>query len=583
MKELKGISASPGIAVGRAFLFSGDDEPAIPRYLINSAQVAGEWGRLETAVAFASAEVTKLRDRTATEMGEEQSKIFDAHIMMLNDPDLLDQIAARLKADLVNVEWIVHEVTRELVEKLGESKDEYLSERALDIRDVAKRLLNALLLRERRSLSGMEPGSILVAHDLLPSDAISLDRTKVVGIAMDVGGKTSHTAILARSFGIPAVLGLGEITRLAHDGEVIIADGFHGAVVIDPDPATAERYADTGKRLAGLQAELREASSLPSETTDGVSVVLNANIESPEEVESVLGYGAAGIGLYRSEFLFLKPGSLASEEMQFEAYRRVLVAMGDRPVTIRTLDVGGDKLIPDVTGGAEKNPLLGWRAIRFCLSRTEVFKTQLRALMRASAFGNLKIMFPMIACVEELDDALAILAEVKAELSATGISYRDDVPVGIMIEVPSAAMSADILARKSAFFSIGTNDLIQYTLAVDRGNEKTAYLYQPFHPGILRLVKLTIEGAHASGIPVAMCGELAGEPYATVVLLGLGLDEFSMTSSSLPVIRRVVRGVSMDDAKGFARLVLNMESYREIEPFVKHWMDEHFDIARFED
>jgi phosphoenolpyruvate-protein phosphotransferase (PTS system enzyme I) len=427
----------------------------------------------------------------------------------------------------------------------------------------------------------MGDDSILVTHNLLPSDAISLDKAKVGGIAMDVGGKTSHTAILARSFEIPAVLGLGDATKLAREGEIMIVDGYRGIAILDPDGETVERYAALARRMADIQAGLGASNGLPAVTLDGTRIALNANIEVPEETAGAIAHGADGIGLFRSEFLFLRPGSLSSEEDQFRAYAKVLEAMGEKPVTIRTLDIGGDKVIPDLQNVEEKNPLLGWRAIRFCLSRTEIFKTQLRAMVRASVYGNLRIMFPMIACVEELDRALVILEEVKEGLRAKSIPFRENIPVGTMIEIPSAALSADVLARRSAFFSIGTNDLIQYTMAVDRGNERTAYLYQPFHPGVLKLVKMAIDGAHGAGIKTAMCGELAGDPYATVALLGLGLDEFSMTAASLPAVKRIIRSVSIEDARAFVAELMGMESHCQIEPRVKRWMEARFDMGRF--
>jgi phosphotransferase system enzyme I (PtsI) len=414
--------------------------------------------------------------------------------------------------------------------------------------------------KERFSLADIERDVVLVARNLLPSDMIAMNREHVKALAVDSGGKTSHTAILARAFEIPAVLGLGSLTRSAASGELIVVDGNTGEVIVEPDAETRARYERVRARTLERRIGLEKLAALPAKTTDGVERLLKANIEVPEETEAALRYGAAGVGLFRSEFLFLQPGRAPSEEAQYLSYRRVLEAMGPRPVTIRTLDVGGDKVVPELVMGDEKNPLLGWRAIRYCLSDRELFQTQLRAILRASAFGDARIMYPMISGPEELDAALAALDEAKAECRRRGQAYREDIPVGIMIEVPSAAMIADVLAAKVDFLSIGTNDLIQYTLAVDRGNERVAYLYEPFHPGVLRLVKAVIDMGHAQGSVVSMCGEMASDPYAAALLLGLGLDEFSMSAASIPAVKDVIRALSYEGARALAEEVLKLGS-----------------------
>jgi phosphotransferase system enzyme I (PtsI) len=398
---------------------------------------------------------------------------------------------------------------------------------------------------------------------------------------MDAGGKTSHTAILARAFEIPAVLGLSEISKTVATGDHIIVDGNRGRVIVNPSGKSIETYRETQAEWHRREVSLMDLNDLPAETRDGKLISLEANIEVPEEVESIFAHGADGIGLYRSEFLFLKPGHLPTEDEQYEAYSRVLKSMGDKNVTIRTLDVGGDKVVPELEGMNEKNPILGWRAIRFCLSHLELFKTQLRALLRASVHGNLRINFPMISGLEELNRSIEILEEVKHEMDTAGIPYAENIPLGIMIEVPSAALTSDILAKKVSFFSIGTNDLIQYTIAVDRGNENIAYLYEPFHPGVLRLIKTIIENGHMHGIPVGMCGEMAGDPLASVILLGLGLDEYSMSAFGIPEVKRIIRSVSMAEAEELVGEVMEMRSFYEIDAYVKKVMEERFDIVTY--
>ncbi len=579
MKELSGISASSGIAVGSAFLFLDDIFSQIPRYSIQEGAVLAEWDRFLEAIRCAEEEVRELRDRASREMGDEHAKIFEAHLLMLADEELHDQVRGRLDDGLQNIEWIIWELSRELTQKLSAAADPYLRERAIDIFDVSRRLLNQLLSINKISLSDLDRDVILVTHNLLPSDALTMNKSRVKGIVMDMGGKTSHTAILARAFEIPAVLGTSTATMEINDGDTVIVDGTGGRVVVAPTSETLEKYGSITARLRKEADGLTALRELPAETQDGHRVVLKANIEIAEEAEHALQYGAEGIGLYRSEFLFLTPGQSADEERQYQAYRKVVVGMAGKPVTIRTLDVGGDKLIPDLQSTEEKNPLLGWRAIRFCLSHVELFKTQLRALLRCSVEGDVRIMFPMISGLEELEDALAVLEDAKAECRARGQAYAENLQVGSMIEIPSAAMTADILATRSDFFSIGTNDLVQYSIAVDRGNERTAYLAQPFHPAVLRFIKNTIDAAHAAGISAAMCGELAGESGATAVLLGLGLDEFSMSSSSIPSVKRVIRGTTAADCRALAEGALACSSYRDVDALVRAWMTERFPAA----
>ncbi len=565
MIEFTGISASPGIALGKALLFL-EEKLTIPRYDVPVSQLEAEHARFLSALGRAAAEVKSLT-------AGRDSTLFEAQILLFDDPELKNRVKAGLHETGKNVEWILFTIVEEMSAKLASSADPYLRERTIDLRDAGNRIMNALLYRERVRLSEISERVILVTHNLMPSDTLGLNRAFVLGIAADAGGKTSHTAILARSSEIPAVLGLSDITRHAKNGDTLIVDGTRGIVIVEPDAATLALYEERKREWVRQDTLLASLRDLPAETTDGKLLAIEANIETPDEVGSVLAHGADGIGLYRSEFLFIQPGRFPSEEEQYRAYTAVLKAMGERSVTIRTLDLGGDKVMQGFSLSTENNPILGWRAIRFCLARPEIFRTQLRALLRASVHGSLRIMFPLISGAAELDRILAVLEEARVELTREGIAFRRDIPIGIMIEVPSAAVTSDILAAKADFFSIGTNDLIQYTLAVDRGNERVAYLYEPLHPGVLRLIKMTIDSAHAHGIPVGMCGEMAGDPLATVVLLGLGLDSFSMGPIGIPLIKRIVRSVASMESEAFVRSLASMGSGAEIERAVRDWME----------
>lgn len=580
MTELKGIAASPGIAIGTVYLYN-DDVPRIPRYRVDEDQLESEKARLKQAIERAGADIEAIRSENGDAGNAGESTILDSHLMMLQDPTFIDSVHSRIEQERLNTEWVFVRTVKEMTDKLSNADDEYLRERTTDIHDIAKRVLDHLLERSRPGLAGISEEVVLVTHDLMPSDAVAMDKRMIRAIAMDAGGKTSHTAIIARSFEIPAVLGLGKISRELTGGESIIVDGNHGTVIIDPDEQTLETYNRRKSEWQEHEVQLMRLNNLPGETTDGKLIKLNGNIEIPDEVDGVLSHGADGIGLYRSEFLFMDATGLPSEEEQYRAYRRVLEAMQGKPVTIRTLDVGGDKISLQIDTTGEKNPILGWRAIRVCLSELDLFRTQLRALLRAGVHGRLNIMFPMISGIREVNRALEILQEVRDDLLHREIPFDASIPVGIMIETPSAALTADTLARKVDFFSIGTNDLIQYTIAVDRGNEKTAYLYEPFHPGVLRLIRIVIDSAHAEGISVAMCGEMAGDPVATVVLLGLGLDEFSMGAVGIPEVKRIIRSVSMADAEEFTGAIMEMRSASEIDDAVRSYMKKRFSLDSF--
>ncbi len=577
METISGISASPGIAIGEVYIHT-HEAPAVPRYAIPRDSVDAEMKRFREAAKTAAAELEDLRRNGENEIDEDQLAILDSHRLMLQDEEFHDQVERGITESLVNVEWVLYQSVQGIVDKLNSSQSEDLRERSSDLHDVSTRVLSHLTKRKRFSLADLPDEVVLVAHDLLPSDAIAMNKRKVRAIATDAGGRTSHTAILARSFEIPAVLGLSYVSRMAENGDTIIVDGNHGRIILDPDEPTRAEYAQQSRAWHQHEVQLMRLNDLRAETRDGKLVELKANIEVPDEVESVISHGGDGVGLYRSEFLFLGSGGLPSEDEQYEAYRRVLKALPGKPVTIRTLDLGGDKVAHDIADLDEQNPILGWRAIRFCLSNPDVFRSQLRALLRSSVHGNLNIMFPMISGLEELQEALSFLDEVRRELESEGAAVKKDLPVGIMIEVPSAAMVSDILARRSSFFSVGTNDLIQYTIAVDRGNERIAYLYEPFHPGVLRMLQLVVNNGHANSIPVAMCGEMAADPLATMLLVGLGFDELSMSAGSIPEVKQVIRAVSVREAEEVVGEAMELDSFKEVDRYLRRVMGERFGL-----
>ncbi|HTX73801.1 MAG TPA: phosphoenolpyruvate--protein phosphotransferase [Rectinemataceae bacterium] len=570
MKALRGIPASPGVAIAPAFVFYEEAEFSVPAYSLGTEDIRSEWERFLGAVEKARLEVTALRDRALEEAGEDQAAIFESHLLMLSDPDLIERIEADLNTSLRNIEHVIVGIERELVEKLGQADDPGLRDRAADIRDVSRRILGHLLLRERLSLADISTDVIIVARDLLPSDMISMNRDHVKAIVTEVGGRTSHAAILARAFEIPAVLGVGNALSLLRSGTMLAVDGELGIVTVEPDEAVLAKSIELRAAAAELGRQLAGLRDLPAVTADGHRITVLSNIEVPEEVEAALAHGAEGIGLFRSEFLFLGAarGHVPDEEAQYRAYRRVLESMGGKPVTIRTLDIGGDKVMPELGIQNEKNPLLGWRAIRFCLSNRGLFKIQLRAILRASVHGDARVMFPMIATVDELERARAVLEEARAECLAKGQEVAERLPIGIMIEIPSAAIASDLLAQRADFFSIGTNDLVQYTMAVDRGNERVAYLNEPYQPAVLRLIQRTIESGRDAGIPVAMCGEMAGDPIASVLLLGLGLEEFSMSSAAIPAVKRALRAVGLDEARSLSREALTRHTSSEVAAYL---------------
>ncbi|WP_430884952.1 phosphoenolpyruvate--protein phosphotransferase [Fusibacter sp. JL216-2] len=562
---MKGTSASPGIAIGKALLLK-DEMPVVEKISIESPQI--EKDKFATALTSAKAELAKIRDKAKVEMGADKAAIFEAHLMLLEDPEMISGTESKIDQDMVNAEYAFNEVINQFIAIFESMDNDYMRERAADLRDVSTRVIKNVMGIKSVDLSALDEEVVLIAHDLTPSETAMMDKEKVVGFITNIGGRTSHTAIMARSLEIPAVVGLGNITEAAIDVDMVAINGDSGEVILSPDAAQLETYMNLKSEYETMKNALKELTGQDSVTLDGVGVELAGNIGTPKDVKGLIKNDAEGVGLYRTEFIYMDRDTLPTEEEQFESYKKVLESMNQKPVVIRTLDVGGDKNLSYLKIDEEMNPFLGYRAIRLCLDEVEIFKTQLRALLRASVYGQLKIMFPMISSLEELKAAKAILEAVKVDLTAEGLAYSDDIQVGMMIEVPSAAINSDILAKHVDFFSIGTNDLIQYTCAVDRMNEKIHKLYNPFNPAVLRLIKMVIENGHKEGIWVGMCGEMAGDERMIPILLGLGLDEFSMSPISILPARKLIRSLSAEAMKRYADEVLSLDSAEAIEAFI---------------
>ncbi|MGB2705477.1 MAG: phosphoenolpyruvate--protein phosphotransferase [Candidatus Omnitrophota bacterium] len=560
---LKGIPAAPGITMGKAYPLY-DEEVAIPRKKISKKLVENEIARFKKALAKTRSEILAIHKRIAKEMGVEKARIFGAHLMVLEDEVLISEVIAKLKKDELAVEYVFWEVLRKYANVLSKSDDEYLRERVVDINDVGRRILKNLLGTEHRSLEELKKKSVVVAYDLSPSDTAMMHRGNVIAFATDIGARTSHTAIMAKSLEIPAVVGLEAVTSSVRKGSPIIVDGSRGVVIINPRRETIKKYHLKKKRFEKFEKHLLKLKNLPAKTLDGKEIELAANIELPDDVPGVLAHGAKGIGLYRTEYFYMNRKDLPSEDEQFEAYKQAALKVSPHSVIVRTLDLGGDKFLSQFEVPHDMNPFMGWRAIRFCLARPDIFKVQLRAILRASHHGKLKIMYPMISGVEELRQANAILEEVRVEFRKKGVPFDRKMEVGAMIEVPSAALTSDVLAKEVDFFSIGTNDLIQYALAVDRVNEKIAYLYEPAHPAVLRLIKMIVENGHKEKVWVGMCGEMAGDVVLALILLGLGLDEFSTSPIVVPEIKRIIRGVKYAEAKKIAENALSLSTGKEV-------------------
>jgi phosphotransferase system enzyme I (PtsI) len=543
----------------------GRTRPSITKLQLTEAELTQEVERLEKALVVTRQQILEIQRKVGEGMGAQEGSIFDAHLLVLEDRTLLDEVVRVIREKKVNAEHAFHTVAERYAATLATIEDEYLRERASDMRDVTTRVLNNLLgLEEEADLRHLKEPCIIVSHDLTPSKTAQFDKRKVLGFATDVGSKTSHTAIMARSLRIPAVVGLKDVSGQVESGQYALLDGLNGVLIVNPSDQALFEYGQLILRQATLQERLRDLLSEPAVSLDGCRVPLNANIEQAADAEQVKANGADGVGLFRTEYLFLNRERLPGEEQQYQAYREAAVALKPLPVVIRTLDLGGDKFLAHMQMPTELNPFLGWRAIRISLQERDIFRAQLRAILRASAEGNLKLMYPMISGLDELKQANALLEEYKAELRQEGIPFDEHLEVGAMIETPSAAIVADSLAKRVKFFSIGTNDLIQYSLAVDRMNEKIAHLYEPTHPAIVRLIKSTVDAAHKQNVRVTVCGEMAGDPVLASLLLGLGVDELSAAPSLIPSLKFLVRRLKLSEARELAAFALECESASEI-------------------
>ena len=563
--KLRGIPVSEGVSRGRVVVLNRDRIiPAKTNF--KTLNQADEEARFQAALDKTRQQILEVQKRLHDEIGAKQSLIFDAHLLVLEDPVVLEEVKRKIRKEKVSSEYALYTASEKYAEALSAVEDSYLSERAADIRDVIQRALENLTGQSKQvGLSDLTEPCIVVANDLTPSDTAMLDPEKVLGFITAAGSKTSHTAILARSLQIPAVLGLGKEIDELKPGQSILLDGFNGFVVISPSDQVLFEYGQLVKRQNSIETGLDEIRTEAAKTLDGHSIILSANIERASDVQAVLKSGATGVGLFRTEFLFINRKDLPNEEEQFQAYKKVSESLTPEPVIIRTLDLGGDKLLSHVNVAAEMNPFLGWRAIRLCLQEKDLFRTQLRAILRASAFGDLKIMYPMVSGIDELDEANKILEECRKELREKGEEFSEDIEIGVMIETPSAAMISDKLAKRVQFFSIGTNDLIQYALAVDRLNEKIAHLYEPTHPGILRLIKTTVDAGKANGIWTGVCGEMASDLSMVPLLIGLGVEELSVASSMVPRVKMLIRNINISKAKELANFAINSDSPKEIQ------------------
>ena len=571
----QGIAVSPGFVIGKAYKYESELHPVIPKYSIKKSQVATEIARFETALISTRKQILDIQKRIAEAMSTEHAEIFNAHLLVIEDRVLVEEVIKELEGKLLNIEYVFYKISEKYAKIFTKINDEYLKERSSDIKDVSKRVLKNLMGQEHKDLSSLDEEVIVIAYDISPSDTALMHKENVIGFATDIGGRTSHTAIMARTLEIPAVVGLGTASEKIKEGSTVIIDGNRGMLIVNPSKKTMERYGKERTRLELYEEELAQLRDVQAETTDGFRIHIASNIEMPEDVPSVIAHGAQGIGLYRTEFFYMNRSDLPSEEEHYEAYFNVAKKIYPKSVIIRTLDIGGDKFMSQLDIPREMNPFLGWRAIRFCLARPEIFKIQLRAILRASALGNIKLMFPMISAISEVNQALALLEEVKGELTEEGISFDPSMEVGVMIEVPSAAITADIIAKKVDFFSLGTNDLIQYSMAVDRINEKIAYLYEPTHPAVLRLIKMTVDAAHKENIWVGVCGEMASEPALALILMGLGVDELSCSSVIIPELKRTIRSVSFGEIKELVNSLCELEDARLIRDRAELFLRDH--------
>ncbi len=563
-KVYHGIAVSAGVCRGRVIVLRRTRHVVAKSTLALDA-VEPEVRRFEHALVRTRQQITEIQRRVSQTMSSSEADIFDAHLLMLEDRVLIEEVIKIIREQMANADYAFHTASDRYIAVLAEVEDEYLRERAADLRDLSSRVLDNLLeVKELFDLRHLSEPCLLIGHDLSPSTTAQLDKKFVLGFATDIGGRTSHTAILARSLDIPAVVGLKNLSDDLETGDYVLLDGYNGTITVNPTDQTLFEYGQLAKVKASLEEKLREVQHQSAVTLDGKIIHLSANIESLDDVEAVLAHGAEGVGLFRTEFLFINRASLPTEEEQFQVYRQVAEALKPHSVIIRTLDLGGDKFASHLQLAQEMNPFLGWRAIRFCLAQPELFCAQLRAILRASASGNIKMMYPMISGLDELNQANALVARCKAELRAENIPFAENLEIGAMIEIPSAALIADALAKRVHFFSIGSNDLIQYTLAADRTNEKVSHLYEPTHPAILRLIKMTVDAAHANGIWAGVCGEIAGDPVLAPLLIGLGVDELSAAPAVLDEMKYIIRRIKLTEAQALAAQAMQVDSPTEI-------------------
>ncbi|RMF62824.1 MAG: phosphoenolpyruvate--protein phosphotransferase [Calditrichaeota bacterium] len=572
---LQGIPTSPGIAVSKVFLLQGETVK-IDSTKIEEDEVDEEVEKFVSAVQKARHEVKTLQSRVARRIGAENAKIFDVHKMLLGDSVVIEETINNIKKAKKRAEYAFYEVMERYQSTLSNSSKEFFQSRISDLKDVKRRVIRHIQGDRTDYLNRLEGSAVIVARDLTPSDTVGLDKRKVLGFATDLGGRTSHAAIMARSMRVPAVVGLHKASSLVRDGDRIIIDGFEGKVIIRPDEKTIKHYRQLQARQVRFESSLTELRDLPAITLDGKEIELSANLEFSDEVDAVKSAGARGVGLYRTDYLYLSKSQLPTEEEQVEEYAKIVQKIAPDPVIIRTMDLGGDKQPQSILIPPEENPFLGWRAIRISLERQDIFREQLRAIFRVSALGSVKILLPMISTLDELYECKEIISRVKAELSKEKIPFDPNVEIGVMIEVPSAALLADKIATEVDFLSIGTNDLVQYLLAVDRGNERIAYLYKHLHPAVLRLIRDVIDAGHRAGVWVGMCGEMACDPLATLILVGLDLDEFSVSPLSVPEIKKIIRGTDYREAARIAKKAMGFDTASEVERFMTKIMRKKF-------
>jgi len=573
---LKGIGVSPGIIIGKVFVVDPSEIELSAIQLNTDAEIKQEIGRFKQALSESKQQLLNVKKEVERKKRKEASYIIDAQIFILEDKLLIENITTAIKEKKIDAASAVKDTIHGLSNIFNDLGDAYLKERKTDFDYIGERIVRNILGRKHQDLSTIKEKSIIVAHDLSPAYTANLDVGVVMGFVTNVGGKTSHTAIMARALEIPSVVGLKKVTQEVNSGDTIIVDGTMGVVIIRPTAETLQEYSEKKQKYEQLVKELFKYKDLPAETPDGFHVKLLANVELIEELSSVLEYGAEGIGLYRTEFIYLNRKELPTEEEHFKIYKKVIKKISPYPVTIRTIDLGGDKFLSHIDLAEEINPVLGLRAIRFCLKEVNIFKTQLRAILRASALGELKILFPMISGMQEILQIKAILEEAKDELTKENLSFNPDIKIGIMIEIPSAATIADMLAKEVDFFSIGTNDLIQYTLAIDRVNEQVSYLYNPLHPAVIRLIKTIVEAAHSNGIEVAICGEMAGEPLYLPLLLGLGINQLSMNPLCILKMKKILRAITCTESHEIVKALDQFKTGVEMENFMKHEMKKRF-------